>query len=91
VPLRDDYRDLCLHFVLSNVERVALDFKLPKIVQETFYAMLPNDVIELGIVSGPMAVDLKLTLKGLRWASFESWLRRNSRSLIETQLHQRAP
>ena len=34
--------------------------------------MLLNDAVELGVVSDSMAVDLKLTLEGLRWASFES-------------------
>ena len=52
-------------------------------VQATFYAMLLNDVIELGIVSSFLAVGLKLTLEGLRWTSFEAWLIRSSRDLWE--------
>ena len=48
--------------------------------------MLLNDVIELGIVSGPMVVDPKLNLEGLRWPSFESLLSRNNRGLMEAQL-----
>jgi len=59
-------------FMLSNVERAVPDFELPEMVQETFYAMLLNDAIKLGVVSGPMAVDLKLTLEGLRWVSSKS-------------------
>ncbi|KAJ8436181.1 hypothetical protein Cgig2_010425 [Carnegiea gigantea] len=70
-PLPNDYRDLCPRFTLSDAERAALDFELPEMVHATFYGVLLNDVIELGIVSGPMAVDLKLTLDGLRSASFE--------------------
>ena len=60
-------------------------------VQATFYAMLLNNVIELGVVSGFMAVDLKLILEGLRWTSFKSWLSCNSRDLLREQLRQRAP
>ncbi|KAJ8451470.1 LOW QUALITY PROTEIN: hypothetical protein Cgig2_017861 [Carnegiea gigantea] len=76
-PLPDDYRDLCPGFTLSDAERTTLDFELPEMVQATFYAMLLNNAVELGIVSGTMAVDLKLTLEGLRWACFESWLSHN--------------
>ena len=65
-PLPDDYWDLCPGFTLSDAERATLDFELPKMVQVTFYAMLLNDDVELGIVSGTMAIDLKLTLEGLR-------------------------
>ena len=84
----DDYRDLC---PLSNPERVALDFELPGMVRATFYTILLNDAAELGIVSGPIAVDLKLTLEGLRWASFTAWLGRNKGGLMVAQLHQRTP
>jgi len=70
-------------FYLFDAERAALNFELLEMVQVTFYAMLLNVAVELGIVSGPMAIDLKLTLEGLRWASFESWLSRNKRSLME--------
>jgi len=78
-------------FTLSNAERAALDFKLPEMIQVTFYAMLLNDAAELGIVSSPIAVDLKLTLEGLRWASFTAWLGRNKGGLMVAQLHQRTP
>ena len=57
-------------------------------VQAMFYAMLLNDAVELGIVSGFMAVDLKLTLEGLRWTFFEVWLSHISYELRETQLWQ---
>ena len=63
-------------FSLLEVERAMLDFELPKIVQVTFYAMLLNNVVELGIVSGFLVDDLKATLEGLRWTFFEAWLSR---------------
>ncbi|KAJ8423083.1 hypothetical protein Cgig2_032283 [Carnegiea gigantea] len=75
--LPDDYQDLRSHFVLSDAERATLDF------EATFYAMLLNDAIEAGTMSGPMAVDLKLTLEGLRWASCESLLSYNSYGLMK--------
>ncbi|KAJ8422571.1 hypothetical protein Cgig2_006744 [Carnegiea gigantea] len=77
--LPDDYQDLCSRFTLSDAERAALDFKLPEMIQATFYTMLLNDTIDLGI----------LTLEGLRWTSFEAWLSCTSRNLREAQLRQR--
>jgi len=67
----------------STLEEAAHDFELPKMVQATFYAMLLNDAVELGIVNRFMAIDLKATLEGLRWTSFESWLKANRRGLLE--------
>jgi len=32
-----------------------------------------------------------MTLEGLRWTSFESWLNVNRRGLLEAQLHWRTP
>ena len=65
-PLPDDYQDLYPCFSLLEAERAVLDFELPEMVQATFYAMLLNDAVELGIVSGFLADDLKVTLQGLR-------------------------
>jgi len=79
------------HFTLSNAERAALDFEVPEMIQATFYAILLNDAAELGIVSGPTAVDLKLTLEALRWACFTAWLGRNKCGLTEAHLLQRTP
>ena len=53
-------------FTLSDAEEAARDFELPEMVQTTFYAMLLNDAVELGIVSGFMATNLKVALEGLR-------------------------
>ncbi|KAJ8422898.1 hypothetical protein Cgig2_026419 [Carnegiea gigantea] len=64
-PLPDDYWDLCPHFTLSDAKRAVHDFELPEMVQATFYAMLLNDVVELGKVSSLLAVDLKLILESL--------------------------
>ncbi|KAJ8420864.1 hypothetical protein Cgig2_021280 [Carnegiea gigantea] len=73
-PLLDDYQDLCPRFLLSKAEKAVLDFELPEMVPVTFYAMLLNDALELGIVSGFLTNDLKSSLEGLRWTSLETWL-----------------
>ncbi|KAJ8423521.1 hypothetical protein Cgig2_011982 [Carnegiea gigantea] len=65
-PLPKDYQDLCPHFTLSDAEEATRDFELLEIVQATSYAMLLNDAVGLGIVSGFMAAHLKATLEGLR-------------------------
>ncbi|KAJ8439414.1 hypothetical protein Cgig2_001754 [Carnegiea gigantea] len=49
----------------SYGEEAAHDFELPEMVQATFYAMLINDAIGLGIVSGFIAANLKASLEGL--------------------------
>ncbi|KAJ8425253.1 hypothetical protein Cgig2_015860 [Carnegiea gigantea] len=90
-PLPEDYRVLCLHFVLSKAEEAACEFELPEMVQATFYAMLLNDAVGLGIVSGFIAADLRASLEGLRWTSFESWMYVNKHDLLEAQLYQQAP
>ena len=88
-PLTDNYQDLCPRFLLPKAERAALNFELPKMVQEKFYAMLLNDAIELGIVCHFLADDLKSTLVGLKWTCCEDWLNCTSRNLREAQLWQR--
>ncbi|KAJ8435866.1 hypothetical protein Cgig2_028574 [Carnegiea gigantea] len=90
-PLLDNYQDLCPRFALPDAERTTLDFELPEMVQAIFYATPLNDAVKLGVVSGPMAIDLKLTLEGLRWSPFKSYLGRSSRGLMEAQFHQRTP
>ncbi|KAJ8438991.1 LOW QUALITY PROTEIN: hypothetical protein Cgig2_012987 [Carnegiea gigantea] len=62
--LPEDYQELCPHFTLSEVEEAARDFDLSEMVQATFYAMLLNDVVELGIARGFIATYLKASLEG---------------------------
>ena len=80
---------LCPRFSLLEAEGATLDFELPRIVQAIFYAMLLNDVIELGVVHGFIANDLKSILIGLRWTFFEAWMSCTSHELMEAQLRQR--
>ncbi|KAJ8421808.1 hypothetical protein Cgig2_016546 [Carnegiea gigantea] len=61
-PLLENYRDLCLDFIISDAEEAAHDFRIPKIVQAVFYAMVVNQALELGVLSRALAEDLKLAL-----------------------------
>ena len=71
-PLLQDFQDLCPSFTLPDADEAARDFNIPKIIQATFYAMVVNDAVDLSIVSRDIAGDLRSTLRGLRWTSFES-------------------
>ncbi|KAJ8423386.1 hypothetical protein Cgig2_000556 [Carnegiea gigantea] len=88
-PLPEDYHILCLRFLLPKAERAAVDFELPEIVQATFYAMLLNEAVELGVVLGFMAKSLKSFLVGLSWSCFEARMGRTDHELREAQLRQR--
>ncbi|KAJ8438699.1 hypothetical protein Cgig2_011882 [Carnegiea gigantea] len=90
-PLPYNYRELCPDFDLAVAEEYAQDYEVPKLPQATFYVMLLNDVVRLGIVSGFIAGYWKASLEGLRWKSFESWMYINRRGLLEAQLQRRSP
>ena len=53
---------LCQSFSLPEAEGAATHFKLLEMVQATFYAMLLNEAIELGVVHDFMAEGLKSAL-----------------------------
>jgi len=79
-PLPEDYCNLCPRFSLPKAERAAA------MVQATFYVMLLNDAIKLGIVRGFIANDLKSTLVGLRWTCFKPRMSLTSHELREVRL-----
>ncbi|KAJ8422576.1 hypothetical protein Cgig2_027657 [Carnegiea gigantea] len=81
---------LCPGFTLPYADEAACDFDIPEIVQAMFYAMLVNDAVDLSVVRRDMAGDLKSTLNGLRWTTFESWLSVNKHAFLEVQLRRRA-
>ncbi|KAJ8443430.1 hypothetical protein Cgig2_026217 [Carnegiea gigantea] len=72
--LPEDFHILCPRFLLSEVWGAVADFELPKIVQATFYTMLLNKVVELGVVLEFTAESMKSSLIGLRWSTFEVWM-----------------
>ncbi|KAJ8423208.1 hypothetical protein Cgig2_006761 [Carnegiea gigantea] len=73
------YHVLCPRFSLPKAEGVTTDFELLEMVQATFYAMLLNEAVELGVVHGFMAEGLRSALLCLRWSSFEVWMSRDNR------------
>ncbi|KAJ8453133.1 LOW QUALITY PROTEIN: hypothetical protein Cgig2_008017 [Carnegiea gigantea] len=58
--------------LLITSERAAADFELPEMVQATFYAMLLNEAVKLGVVRRFIVKGLKTSLVGLRWSCFEA-------------------
>ncbi|KAJ8433988.1 hypothetical protein Cgig2_012681 [Carnegiea gigantea] len=89
-PLPEDFHTICPRFSLPKAEGAAADFELPKMVQATFYAILLNEAVELGVVRGFMAEGLKSALVGLRWSSFEVWMSCVDHELREVQLRWQA-
>jgi len=73
-PIPKDFHALCPRFSLSEAEGATYNFELPKMLQVTFYDMLLNEAVELGIVHGFIAEGLKSAVVGLRWSSFEVWM-----------------
>ncbi|KAJ8442131.1 LOW QUALITY PROTEIN: hypothetical protein Cgig2_011321 [Carnegiea gigantea] len=79
-----------LRFSLPEAEGAATDFELPEMVQVTFYAMILDEAVELGVVCGFMAEGLKSALVGQRWSRFEAWMSCVDHELRKAQLWQRA-
>ena len=73
-PLPEDFSGLCLGFSLSKAEIAATELGLPEMVQATFYAMLLNDVVELGAAHEFTGHEMKSVLMDLRWSSFKKWI-----------------
>ena len=63
--LPENYHDLCIDFILANIEDAAHDFYIPELVQATFYAMVVNEALELGVLIKGIPAVLKSTLTGL--------------------------
>ncbi|KAJ8432678.1 hypothetical protein Cgig2_034004 [Carnegiea gigantea] len=70
-PLPDSYHDWCPYFILPDAEEAARDFRIAELVQATFYVMVFNEALELGVLSRGMAAVLKSALMGQRWFIFE--------------------
>ncbi|KAJ8425510.1 hypothetical protein Cgig2_024221 [Carnegiea gigantea] len=90
--LPKDYQDLCPSFTLLTRRRqhATSTFLKSSRPLSTFYAMVINDAMELSVVSKDIVGALKLTLKGLRWNYFESWLSVNKHALLGAQLRRQA-
>ncbi|KAJ8426990.1 hypothetical protein Cgig2_033848 [Carnegiea gigantea] len=62
-PLPKEYRDLCPSFTLADAKEAARDFDIPEMIEASFYAMVVDDALELGVISRDMAGALKLALE----------------------------
>ncbi|KAJ8450717.1 LOW QUALITY PROTEIN: hypothetical protein Cgig2_021189 [Carnegiea gigantea] len=72
-PLPGDFKVLCPHFSLAEAEAAVVESGLPEIA--TFYAMLLNDMLELGAVHEYTAKKMRSVLVDLGWSAFEAWMR----------------
>ncbi|KAJ8429441.1 hypothetical protein Cgig2_021093 [Carnegiea gigantea] len=86
-PLLEDFRVLCPRFSLFEAEGATADFELPEIVQVTFYAILLNEEVELGVAHDFTAESMKPSFIGLRWSTFEVWMDCVDLTLRGAQLH----
>ncbi|KAJ8422130.1 LOW QUALITY PROTEIN: hypothetical protein Cgig2_024217 [Carnegiea gigantea] len=66
-----DFNVLRLRFSLAESETAAAESRMLEIVQATFYAMLLNEMLELGAVHECTAENMRSLLVGLRWSDFE--------------------
>ncbi|KAJ8428107.1 hypothetical protein Cgig2_025449 [Carnegiea gigantea] len=73
-PLLEDFLALCPSFSLSEAEGAAAEFEFLEIVQAIFYAMLLNEVVELGVAHEFSTEGLKSALVGVRWSAFKVWM-----------------
>ncbi|KAJ8430921.1 hypothetical protein Cgig2_033549 [Carnegiea gigantea] len=89
-PLPEDFHVLCLRFSLAEAEGAAAEFELLEIVQATFYAMLLNEAVELGVPHEYTVESMKSSLVGLRWSPFEVWMDCMDCPLRGAQLYQPA-
>ncbi|KAJ8447437.1 hypothetical protein Cgig2_019431 [Carnegiea gigantea] len=73
-PLPEDFHALWPRFSLAKAEDAAAEYGLPEMVQATFYAMLLNEAVELGVAHNFTAEGMRAALVGLRWLTFEVWI-----------------
>ncbi|KAJ8429562.1 LOW QUALITY PROTEIN: hypothetical protein Cgig2_010275 [Carnegiea gigantea] len=86
-PLPEDFNGLCPCFSLAEARAAAAELELPEIVQATFYTMLLNEMLELGVVHEYMAGRMRSLLVDLRWSTFEVWMRIMDEVIREVQFH----
>ncbi|KAJ8423668.1 hypothetical protein Cgig2_009289 [Carnegiea gigantea] len=71
----------------ARAEAATAESELPEIFQATFYAMLLNEMLELGVVHEYTTERIKSLLVGLRWSTFEVWKRIMDEVIHGAQLH----
>ncbi|KAJ8423630.1 hypothetical protein Cgig2_028489 [Carnegiea gigantea] len=86
-PLPEDFNLLYPCFSLAEAEAASAELELLEIVQTTFYAMLLNEMFELGMVHEYTAERMKLLLVGLRWSTFKVLMRIMDEVIWGAQFH----
>ncbi|KAJ8420581.1 hypothetical protein Cgig2_010236 [Carnegiea gigantea] len=76
-PLSYNYEELCPNFDLVVAEEHGQIYELPKLPQVVFMAMLLNNVVKLGVLSGRMITVMESILTELRWNAFQAWTGHN--------------
>ncbi|KAJ8437497.1 hypothetical protein Cgig2_007474 [Carnegiea gigantea] len=87
-PLSYDYEELCLNFDFVVAEEHAQIYELPILPQVVFLAMLLNDAVNLGVLSGRMIAVMESVLTELQWNGFQPWTGRNSGRIMEGRRQQ---
>ena len=87
-PLPYDYKELCPDFSLAVAEEYAQDYEVPELPQAIFMAMLLNDIVKLGVLSGWMILVMELALKELRWNAFQALTGCNRGRIMEARRHE---
>ncbi|KAJ8444585.1 hypothetical protein Cgig2_013864 [Carnegiea gigantea] len=71
-PLLEDFQALCSCFLLFKAEGTVAGFELPEIVQATFYTMLLNEAVEMGVAHDFTTESMKSSLIAqLQWPANE--------------------
>ncbi|KAJ8421677.1 hypothetical protein Cgig2_004474 [Carnegiea gigantea] len=73
----------------AEAEAAAAESGMPEIIQATFSAMLLNEMLELGAVHEYTAEKMRSLLVGLKWSTFEVWMRIIDEVIRGAQLHRR--
>ena len=87
-PLSSDYRGLCPRFDLGVVTRYAHDSHIPEMLQAIFYAVLVDDVAELGLSRRLIMDCMMWAMQKLDWGPILSWLIDIDRRLRRAQTSQ---
>ena len=81
-----NFHGLCAEFELIVVIQFAHTTHIPQIVQDIFYAMVINEVVELGLSSRDAIGRIMLDLQELRWDIIETWLQDIDKRLRDAQV-----
>ncbi|KAJ8420401.1 hypothetical protein Cgig2_028073 [Carnegiea gigantea] len=81
-----NFHSLCPEFKLLVAMQFARTAHIPEMVQAIFYAMVINEVAELGLSSRDAMGHMMLDLRELRWNIVDSWLQDIDERLRDAQV-----